>query len=152
MKHLLQLYILILNGKYWVYDNLSLSVTICHYSYQSFTIYYNLSLSVTIWTIFHQKDFIVKNFKTVTKVWHSLTQTDRQTEWLTRPDLERHAPLKIHSLNPLNIMEHVYGHYCTSPRLREPSWTPKWTLKLTLRGWFLGTLANKRPSRVQSCK
>ena len=30
---------------------------------------------------------------------------------------------KIHSLNPLNIMEHVYGHCCTSPRFREPSWT-----------------------------
>ena len=31
--------------------------------------------------------------------------------------------LKIHSLNRLNIMEHVYGHCCTSPRLREPSET-----------------------------
>ena len=30
---------------------------------------------------------------------------------------------KLHSLNPLNIMEHVYGHCCTSPRFREPSWT-----------------------------
>ena len=29
----------------------------------------------------------------------------------------------IHFLNPLNIMEHVYGHCCTSPRFREPSWT-----------------------------
>ena len=29
-----------------------------------------------------------------------------------------------------------------------PSWTPKWTLKLTLRGWFWGTLAVKRHSRV----
>ena len=30
--------------------------------------------------------------------------------------------LYIHSLTPLNIMEQVYGHCCTSPRLREPSW------------------------------
>ena len=30
---------------------------------------------------------------------------------------------KIHSLNLLNIMEHVYGHCCPSPRFREPSWT-----------------------------
>ena len=30
---------------------------------------------------------------------------------------------KIHSLNPLNIMEHVYGHCWTSPRFRESSWT-----------------------------
>ena len=29
---------------------------------------------------------------------------------------------KINSLNPLNIMERVYGHCCTSPRFREPSW------------------------------
>ena len=29
-----------------------------------------------------------------------------------------------------------------------PSWNPKWTLDLTLRGWFWRTLADKRPSRV----
>ena len=29
-----------------------------------------------------------------------------------------------------------------------PSWTPKWTLKWTLQGRLLGTLDDKRPSRV----
>ena len=30
---------------------------------------------------------------------------------------------KIHSLNPLNIVEHISGHCCTSPWLMEPSRT-----------------------------
>ena len=29
-----------------------------------------------------------------------------------------------------------------------PSWTPKWTLNFTLRGWCRRTLADQRPSRV----
>ena len=43
---------------------------------------------------------------------------------------------KINSLSPLNIIEHVFGHYGTLPSLRRPSWTfmdtqmnPKWTLQ-----------------------
>ena len=31
--------------------------------------------------------------------------------------------LKKHSQNPHNIMECGFGHCCTLPRLREPSWT-----------------------------
>ena len=72
-------------------NNLLLYVTISHYLKQSVTICNNLSLSITI---LHQTELIVKNFKILTKVWHSDTQTDTQTEWLTGPDLERHAPLK----------------------------------------------------------
>ena len=53
---------------------------------------------------------------------------------------------KIHSLNPLNIMEHVYGHCCTSPRFREPSWTSM-DPKIDPARLILGTLADKRPSR-----
>ena len=34
-----------------------------------------------------------------------------------------HMVRKTRGNFPLNIMEHVYGHCCTSPRLREPSGT-----------------------------
>ena len=55
---------------------------------------------------------------------------------------------KIHSFKPCE--QHVYGHCCTSPTgiPHGPSWNPKGTLRLTLRDWFWGTLADKRPSRV----
>ena len=48
---------------------------------------------------------------------------------------------EIHSLYPLNIMEHVYGHCCPSPRFREPSWTfmdPQVDPKMDLARLVLG--------------
>ena len=75
--------------------HISLYVTIFHYMLPSFTIFNNLSRSITI---FHLPEVIVKNFNKSVTLRHSdtqtLRQTDRRTQWLTGPDLERHAPLK----------------------------------------------------------
>ena len=53
-------------------------------------------------------------------------------------------------------MEHVYGHFCTSPRLREPSWTfmdPQLDPKIDPARLILGDpcrlKALQGPSKVQ---
>ena len=89
-----------------------------------------------------------------TKPFHKLTGADGQADRRTGKHMcWEAAPPKIHSLNPLNIMEHVYyGHCCTSPRFREPSWAfmdPQLDPKIDPARLIFGTLADKSPSKVQ---